>query len=69
MVVKGAERGEGGRGEVRFRLPRHLSILLFIAGEPEKLDRQKYMSLESSFRKLFKSITFRYLGDIEKTLS
>ena len=34
----------GGGGKVRFRYNklRHLIILLFIAGEPQKLDRQKY---------------------------
>ena len=36
-----------GKGEARFRLSRHFRILLFIAGEPQKLDRQKYISLES----------------------
>ena len=43
-----------GGGKVRFRLSQHLKILLFIAGEPQKLDRQRYISLESPFHKLFK---------------
>ena len=37
-------------------------ILLFIAGEPQRLDEQKYASLESSFHNLFKNTTFRHLG-------
>ena len=56
-------------GKVRFKLSRHLSILLFIAGEPQKLDRQKYISLESSFCKLFKNTTFRHFRSIGKNLS
>ena len=55
--------------DVRSELSRQLSILLFIASEPHKLDRQKYISLESSFHKLFKTTTFRHLRDIGKTLS
>ena len=38
-----------GGGKVRFRLSQHLSILLYIAGEPQKLDRQKYISLNCLF--------------------
>ena len=41
----------------------------FIAGEQQKLDRQKYISLKSSFHKLFKNTTFRHLRCIGKTLS
>ena len=37
------------RGKVSFRLSQHLRILLYIAGEPQKLDRQKYMSPGLSF--------------------
>ena len=67
LIIK---RGQGGGGvEVRFRLLWHISILLFIAGEPHKLDRQKYVSMELSFHKLFKNTTFRHLGGIDKTLS
>ena len=62
--------GGGGRGgKVRFRLLCHFRILLFIAGEPQKLERQKYISLISSFHKLLKNTTFRHLRDIGKTLS
>ena len=50
--------GGGGGGNVKFRLSRHLRKLLFIAAEPQKLDRQKYISLESSFHKLFKTTTY-----------
>ena len=53
----------GGGGEVR--LSQQVRILLFIAGEPQKLDKQKYISLESSFHKLFKNTIF----SIGKTLS
>ena len=56
-MLKGGEK-------VRFRLSRHLRIMLFITGEPQRLERQKYTSLESSFRKLFKNITFRHLRDL-----
>ena len=45
-----------GEGEVRFRSSRHPRITLFITGKPQKLDRQKYTSLESSFHKLLKNI-------------
>ena len=41
-------------GKVRFRLLR-----LFIAKEPQKLDRQKYVSLETFLRKLFKITSFQ----------
>ena len=34
----------GGGGEVRFRLLGHLRILLFIAGEPQKLEKQRSIS-------------------------
>ena len=30
-----------GEGKVRFRFSRHFRIILFIAKEPQKLDRQK----------------------------
>ena len=43
-----------GADKVRFRFSGPLRILLFITGEPQKLDKQKYMSLESSFHKLSK---------------
>ena len=56
-----------GGGKVRFRLSRHLSILPFIAGEAQKLDKQNYTSLELSFYKLFKNTTFRHLVGIGKT--
>ena len=56
-------------GKVGFRLSQHLCILLFEARESQKPDRQKYMSLKSSFHKLFESITFRHLRGIGKTLS
>ena len=56
-------------GKVRYRLLRHIRILLFIAGEPQKLDRQNYISLELSFGKLFKNTTYRHLRGIVKTLS
>ena len=58
-----------GRGKVRFKLSQHLRILLFIAGEPQKLDRQKYVSQESSFHKLFENTIFKDLRSIGKTLS
>ena len=54
------KRGGGG-DNIRFRLSQHLRILLFIAGEPQKLGRQKYKSLESSFHKLLKNTAFRHL--------
>ena len=50
-----SSKGTGGR-EVRFRSSRHLRILLFIAGEPQKLNGKTYISLESSFHKLFKNL-------------
>ena len=56
--------GGGGGCKVKVRWSQHLRILLFIAGEPPTLDRQKYMSLESSFHKFFKNITFRHLRGI-----
>ena len=59
----------GGVGKVRLRLSRHLRILLFIAGEPQKLDGQKYVSLESSFIRFPKITTVRHLKSIGKTLS
>ena len=60
--------GGGGGGKVRFKLSRHLQILLFIVGESQKLDRQKYISLKLLFHKLFKNTTFRHLrGIISKT--
>ena len=62
-------RGGGGRVRVRFRSSLHLRILLFIAREPQKLDRQKYISLASSFHKLFTVLTFRHLISVGKTLS
>ena len=46
--------GLNAGGKVRFRLSQHHGILLFIAGELQKLDGQKYASLESSFHKLLK---------------
>ena len=60
---------KGGKGKVRFRLSQHLTIPLLIAEELQKLHRQKYMSLELSFHKLFKNTTFRHLEGIGKTLS
>ena len=60
-------KGEGGK--VRFRLLQHLRILLVIAGEPQKLDRQKYILLELSFHKLSKNTIFRHLRGIGKILS
>ena len=51
----------GGGGEIRFRLLRHVGIILIIAGEPQKLDRQKYISLKLFFHKLFKNTIFRCL--------
>ena len=33
------EQFKGGREEFRFRLSQHLRILLFIAGEPQELDK------------------------------
>ena len=53
-----------GGGKVR-----HLITLLFVAGEPQKLDGQKFISLEWSFHKLFKNTTFTHLRGIGKTLS
>ena len=50
-------------------MSQHSSVLLFIAGELQKLDRQKYKSLESSFHKLVKNTTFKHLTGISKTLS
>ena len=47
--------------KVRFRLLQHLIVLLFIAGEPQKVDRQTYISIKSSFHKLFKNTAFRHL--------
>ena len=62
--------GLRGRGiKVRLKLLQHLSILLFIAGEPQKVQAKVYISLGSSFYKLFKITTFRHLGGIGKTLS
>ena len=62
------EGGGGGRDKVRIRLSQHLRILLFIAGEPQKLScRQKYISLESSFHKLLKNTTFRLFRAIGKS--
>ena len=51
--------GGGGGEEVRFSLSRQVRILLFIAGEPQKLDKQKYISLGLSFHKLFKITNFQ----------
>ena len=63
-------KGKGGRdGKVRFRLFRQLRILLFIDGEPQKLERQRYVSLESSFYKLFENATFRHFRSIGKTFN
>ena len=55
--------------KVRFRLLRHLRLLLFIAGEPQMLDKQNYVSLELSFHTLFKKVAFRHLKGTSKTLS
>ena len=41
----------------------------FIAGESQKLDRQKSISLEWSFHKLLKNTTFRHVEGIGKTLT
>ena len=41
----------------------------FMAGEPQKLDMQKYISLESSFHTLFRNTTLGSLRGIGKTLS
>ena len=60
---------KGGEGvKVRFRLSQHLRTILFIAGEPQQPDKQKYISPTSAFRKFFKNTTFRHLGSIGKTL-
>ena len=48
-------------GKVRSTLLRHLSKQLFIAGEGQKLDRQKYASLKLSFHKLLENASFRHL--------
>ena len=58
-----------GGDKVKFRLSRHLRILLFIAGEPQKLDRQKYVLLGSFFLKLFKNTAFRHFKGTGKILS
>ena len=56
----------GGGGKVTFRLSRHFRILLFIARERQKLDRQNYVSLELSFHKLFKNTIIKQLEGIGK---
>ena len=53
--------GGGGGGGVRFRLSRHLRILLFIVGEPHKLDRQKYIVYH--WNRLFVSFSKIQLSD------
>ena len=40
-----------------------------MAGEPQKLDKQKYISQEFSFHKLFKNTALRHLQGIVKVLS
>ena len=42
---------------VAFRLERNLGILLFIVGEPQKLDMQKCISPELFFHKLSENTT------------
>ena len=64
MIIK-KDLGGGGGCKVRFRLLQYLKILLFIAGEPQKLAWQKYISLESSFHNIF----FSHFRGIGKTLS
>ena len=49
MKVGGGGGGGLREDKVRFRLWRHLSILIFIPGKSQKLDRQKYISLKLSF--------------------
>ena len=63
-VWEGGGGGGGGRG--RLRLLRHLSILLFEAREPKKRDRQKRISLEWPFHKLFKIQLSGTLGVLVK---
>ena len=70
LSVSGSNQDDAqGGGEVRFRSSRHLRVLFFIAVEPQKLDKQKYISLESSFYKLIINTTFRHLRGVCKTLS
>ena len=53
----------GGRGvKVGLRLLQPLSILLFMAGEPEKLGRLKYLSLESFFERFLNMQVSEVLG-------
>ena len=61
--------GGGGGGKVRLRSLRYFSILLFIAGDPQKLDKQKYISLKSCFHTFFKNTTLREVRGMGKTLS
>ena len=58
---QGSLKGGGGEGvKVRFRLSQHLSILLFIAREPQKLDRQIYIY---NWNRLFISFSKIQLSD------
>ena len=59
----------GGGGGVRLRLLRYPRIPLYMGGKPQKLNRQKFISLESSLHELFKNTTFRHLRGMGKTLS
>ena len=51
-TFKGVEgRGGGGGVEVGYRLLRQIKVLLFITGEPQSQNRQKYKSLKVVFLK------------------
>ena len=65
-------KGEGGGKsgvKVRFMLLWHLIKLLYLPRKPQKLDRQKYISMELSFYNIFKNTTFGHLRGIGKLRS
>ena len=61
LLITRLPLGGGGGGIISFdfRLSQHLSILIFYSKEPQKLDRQKCISMESSFHRFFKDKTIR----------
>ena len=66
LAIKNLRRGGGIRLDLGCATPQNTTF--FIAGEPQKLDRQKYASLKSSFHKHFKTTSLRSLRGIGKTL-
>ena len=58
MAICWGGGGGGGGGKDRFRSSQQLRILVSIAGEPQKLDEQKYISVKLSFHKFFQKYNF-----------